>query len=225
MISKRPDTVDELIACANQLAGKTLGNIAETQGIDCPHDLTQQKGWVGQLIERALGATNTNSADADFAHLGIELKTLPLNHLHQAKESTFICTAKSPFSTKFEDSLFWKKCQRILWLPVEAESDLPLATRQIGRAILWQPNTEQTRILKQDWHELTEKLTLGHYADLSAKYGTYLQCRPKAAHSRVIRQHLNDEGDIASMIPRGFYLRTLLTNQVITLALTQKNEK
>ena len=78
-LAKLPTSEAELLANANWLAGFRLGEIAEILQIPVPKDLKRDKGWVGQLIETALGANAGSKAEQDFVHLGIELKTIPIN--------------------------------------------------------------------------------------------------------------------------------------------------
>ncbi|VEI46615.1 DNA mismatch repair protein MutH [Actinobacillus equuli] len=83
----------ELLEKANWLAGFTLGEIAQQLNMDVPPDLRRDKGWVGQLIETALGAKAGSKPEQDFAHLGIELKTIPINHKGFPLETTFVSLA------------------------------------------------------------------------------------------------------------------------------------
>lgn len=213
-----PQTETELLQQADTLAGQTVAKIAQQLNIVVPRDLRQHKGWLGQCLELALGATAKSKAVPDFETINVELKTIPLNNQHLPKESTFVCTATPPFATRWQQSLVWKKLQRVLWLPVEADPTIPLAERRIGQAILWSPSTEQAKQLQEDWQELTELLTLGHYADLTAKHGEYLQCRPKAANSSITRNDFDEYGQQTEIVPRGFYLRTCFTQQVLLTA-------
>jgi DNA mismatch repair protein MutH len=171
------------------------------------------------LLEHALGATAASRPEPDFAQLGIELKTLPLNAQWQPKESTFVCTAKLPGEANWHESNVYQKLKKVLWIPVEADPNLALSQRRIGKPILWQPTAAQEKILQQDWEELMEMLTLGAYQQLTAKIGTYLQLRPKAANSRVLRAMLNTDSEPLLIVPRGFYLRTCFTKQILAIQL------
>ena len=212
-----PKSITELLDCANAVAGLTLVELAQRFNLATPHNLSIKKGWAGQLLELALGATAGSKAEPDFQHLNIELKTLPLTADHHAKESTFVCSVTKNMGARFEESVVYQKLQRVLWIPIEADPAIPFTSRRIGAPILWSPTAEQYIILAQDWCELTEMLTLGYYDNISAKFGTYLQLRPKAAHSRILRNHINLEGQLQKIIPRGFYLRTILTNQILNI--------
>lgn len=210
-----PQTETELLQRCKDLAGNNVANIAEQLNIIVPTDLTRHKGWLGQLLEMALGATAKSKAEPDFESIKVELKTLPLNNKLMPKESTFICSANPPFANRWQQSLVWKKLRRVLWLPIEADKTIPLAQRRVGTGFLWSPSEQQVNVLQQDWDELTELLALGHYDQLTAKHGTYMQCRPKAANAKVIRQDIDSSGEVSNIVPRGFYLRTNLTKAIL----------
>ena len=210
-----PQTEAELLQRAQALAGQTLATLANTCQLTMPPNLRQEKGWVGQLLEKVLGATAGAKAKPDFELIDVELKTIPINTKHLPKESTFVCTVPQRPALTWHESHVWQKLKRVLWLPVEADNTIPLAARRIGSPILWSPTAKQELILQQDWQELCEMLTLGQYDQLTAKHGTYLHCRPKAAHSRVLRQDINQQGEAQMIVPRGFYLRTSFTTEIL----------
>ncbi|MSP53627.1 MAG: DNA mismatch repair endonuclease MutH [Gammaproteobacteria bacterium] len=210
-----PKTEQELLQRANELAGKTFFNLSKELHKKIPDNLLTEKGWLGQLLELALGASAGSKPEPDFKELGIELKTLPLNAQHQPKGSTFVCTASLPCATEWQQSNVYQKLKCILWIPIEADPNIPFAERRIGAPILWRLTTVQEKILKQDWEELTEMLTLGDYQNLTARVGTYLQMRPKAANSKVLRESINRESEKQLIVPRGFYLRPHFTKQVL----------
>ncbi len=216
-----PKTIDELMQRCQQIAGKSLGEIAQELSCAVPADLMRNKGWVGQLLEACLGADAGNQAEPDFISLGIELKTLPLNANGEPKESTYVCTV----STGEYEALSWdnswvkRKLSHVLWIPIEADSSIPLAERYIGSGWLWQPDPSEENLLKADWEELMDRLTMGEQSELTAREGQYLQVRPKAAHSRVLAKSSDSEGETVFMNPRGFYLRTVFTKQLLAKAL------
>ncbi len=70
----KPQTEQALLERAKQIAGLTLGELAAELHISVPPNLKRDKGWVGTLIEIALGASAGSKAEQDFSHLGIELK-------------------------------------------------------------------------------------------------------------------------------------------------------
>src|SRR5947199_4653637 len=54
---KPPRDEAELQVRLRRVAGRSLQEIADGQGVAVPRDLRRHKGWVGQLLERALGAS------------------------------------------------------------------------------------------------------------------------------------------------------------------------
>ncbi len=216
-MSSPPDNVDELMQRASSLSGKTLIDIASFHRIPMPKDFKKEKGWVGELLEIALGATARNLPEPDFQLLGIELKTIPLSKHKRPKESTFVCTAplNRPVADSWETSTVKKKLNQVLWLPIEADHAIPITQRKIGNALLWSPNKEQEMILKNDWLEIIERISLGELETISASLGQYLQIRPKAANAKSLCESIDNEGNKILTLPRGFYLRTEFTRQIL----------
>lgn len=211
-----PTSETELLNRAYTLAGKTLGDIAKLHEKHVPSSLIHAKGWIGQLIEKTLGANGSNLDQPDFINLGIELKTLPVTAQGFPCESTYICAASIPCEDKtWEQSRVWRKMEKMLWVPIESNSEKPLLAQRIGTPILWSPSQSIATQLREDWEELTELMTLGNFEDLSAHKGKYLQIRPKAANAKTFIQVIDHQGQSISIVPKGFYLRTILTRQII----------
>ncbi len=212
-----PTTQDELMARCQQLLGKTLGQVSVELGWVAPADLRRHKGWVGALLEAALGADAGNKAQPDFTQLAIELKTLPINRQGFPKESTYVCTVSMQQSGELNWHQSWlrRKLRHVLWVPIEADADIPLAQRYIGQAILWRPSLEQETILQRDWESLMDRVVLGEQAEITAKEGDYLQIRPKAANSHIVATGISEHGLKEKINPKGFYLRTSFTQQLL----------
>jgi DNA mismatch repair protein MutH len=208
-----PKSQVELLARCEALAGKTLGQVAINLGLAVPDNLQRYKGWVGALLEAALGADAGNRAEPDFLDLSIEMKTLPLNKQGLPKESTYVCTVSMQQTGELNWHQSWlkRKLSHVLWVPIEADKAIPLGERYIGQAWLWQPSAEQEALLQRDWEELMDRIVLGGQSDITAKEGEYLQIRPKAAHSRVVAMGVSAEGLGEKINPKGFYLRTAFT--------------
>lgn len=216
LIISKPKDILELTQRYNAIAGKKISELAEIIQTDIPHDLKRVKGWLGDLIEIYLGADFNNKAEPDFAHLGIELKTLPLNKNNVPAESTYICTAPiNNMELNWENSRVKKKLNKILWVPIESSKEIPIRDRKIGTPFLWQPTKEEEEILAKDWEELTNMLCLGEVESLFATYGTYLQIRPKAMHSRILVDTLNTNAELIFVVPKGFYLRASFTSKIL----------
>jgi len=211
-----PKTPNELLERAGLIAGRSLAELAHTQAQSVPDNLLHAKGWVGQLIEQCLGASAGSRAEPDFPELGIELKTIPLNANGSPKETTYVCTVPlNEPATSWETCWLRQKLNQVLWLPIEAAAELPVAQRRVGSAILTQLSREQDVQLKQDWHEHMELIATGRIDEICAHHGTYLQIRPKAANHKALRETTDADGRTIKTLPRGFYLRTTFTADIL----------
>ncbi len=212
-----PHTEADLLLRCRQIEGLTVNQLLQQVPIAIAREASRRKGAVGMLLERMLGAEAGNQAAPDFSHLGVELKTLPIGLDGKPIESTFITTI--PLLTihqqKWQTSTCFLKLKRVLWLPIEADSSLPLMHRRVGRAFLWSPTPEQELILEQDWVLLTNMITAGALDEISAHIGRYLQIRPKAAHGQVLTDSFDRVGNRMKTLPRGFYLRRRFTELLI----------
>jgi len=214
-----PLNTAELLHRAWAVAGLNLQELALRANWTLPPgSLVHHKGWVGKLIEWHLGATGESKAQADFPKLGIELKTIPVDQQGRPLESTYVCTAPALASLHelyWEDSWLKRKLSHVLWLPLEGMRDKPIAERRLGAPLLWRPSLDIEQVLRQDWEELLSLLFLGEPAKIRAHYGRYLQLRPKAAHSRIVNTHYDSEGNLQVSTPKGFYLRTSFTSEIL----------
>lgn len=212
-----PATEEELLARARALAGLRLGEIAAYLKLPVPATPRQGKGWMGQLLESVLGADAGNLPEPDFRHLGIELKTIPVDAAGQPRESTYVCRAPSrpEPGNRWEDSVVRRKLARVLWLPIEAASLAPLPARRIGWARLWSPEPAEESMLRADWEELTSLLVLGRQEQVSARLGTVMQLRPKAADASVTAPAFDADGVPATRAPLAFYLRSTFTRAIL----------
>lgn len=212
-----PVTETELLARARALSGLRLGELASSLGHALPSTPRQGKGWMGQLFETVLGADAGNLPEPDFRGLGIELKTIPVDASGLPRESTYVCRApaRPAPSSRWQDSIVCLKLARVLWLPIEAANLAPLSERRIGWARLWSPNPDEESQLRADWEELTELLILGRQAEISARLGTVMQLRPKAADASVTAPAFDAEGRPAPLAPLAFYLRAAFTRTIL----------
>jgi DNA mismatch repair protein MutH len=213
-----PSSEIELLARARALAGLRLGELAERLERPVPVDLRRAKGFVGQLVELGLGATAASRAGPDFAELGVELKTLPVDASGRPVESTFVCTISltEVGDIEWERSPVRAKLARVLFVPVEGERERPVAERRLGTPLLWSPSAEEERELKFDWDELAGRIGRGDVESITGHLGRYLQVRPKAADSHARRRALDADGVAFQALPRGFYLRSLFTARIVS---------
>ena len=108
---KPPKSQGELLERANNLTGLTLAQIREQFDADLPQDLKRDKGWAGQILEVVLGATAGSRPEPDFAHLDIELKTIPIDEYCRPRESTFVTMVQFNQMSylTWDCSYVWKK--------------------------------------------------------------------------------------------------------------------
>lgn len=207
-----PRTETELLDRCHALAGRRLDQVAAELGEALPGDLNRRKGWVGQLLEQALGATAAARAEPDFQGIGVELKTLPVDSRGRPRESTYVCTVplEGP-AEAWEECWLRRKLARVLWLPVEADPARPAGERRVGTALLWSPAPDEEAVLRRDWEELMEMVEMGELERISARHGEVLQIRPKAADARALRSAVGPDGAPVRVNPRGFYLRASFT--------------
>lgn len=212
-----PQTLEQLLSQAQSIAGLTFGELADELYIPVPPDLKRDKGWAGMLLEHALGATAGSKAEQDFSHLGVELKTLPINAEGYPLETTFVSLAPlvQNSGVKWENSHVRHKLSCVLWMPIEGSRHIPLRERHIGAPILWKPTAEQERQLKQDWEELMDLIVLGKLDQITARIGEVMQLRPKGANSRSITKGIGRNGEVIETLPLGFYLRKVFTAGIL----------
>lgn len=212
-----PESEAELLDRVRSIAGMEVGELGERCGVHVPQTPLRAKGLVGQLVERVLGASAGSKDEPDFLEIGVELKTLPIGTRGTPKESTFVCSIKlnAMEDTDFEDSLVWRKLRRVLWVPVQADPELPLPMRRIGTGILWSPSAGQRQALQDDWERVATLVHEGEIDTITARLGQFLQVRPKAANNRIRQRAPGTDGSFQWTLPRGFYLRTAFTTQVL----------
>lgn len=212
-----PSTEAELLLRARALSGRTLAWVAGRHGVVVPGDPRRSKGWAGRLMESVLGASAGSRAEPDFPHLGIELKTLPVDRRGLPRESTYVCNAPLDGSlvVPWESSWVRGKLARVLWILVVGGAEDPVGEKRVGGPLLWSPSPEEEALLRSDWDELIALVVGGEHGRLTAHLGKALQVRPKAAHAREMTWALGDEAEWVRTNPRGFYLRPSFTRGIV----------
>lgn len=216
-LTSPPATEEQLLIQAQRVAGYTLGDLATMAGLPVPNDLKRDKGWIGVLLEMWLGANAGSKPEQDFAALGVELKTIPIDRQGKPLETTFVCVAPLTGNTgvTWETSHVRHKLKRVLWMPIEGERVIPLAQRRVGAPLLWSPNEEEDRQLSQDWEELMDMIVLGQVERITARHGEVMQLRPKAANSKALTEAIGAQGEPILTLPRGFYLKKNFTRALL----------
>ncbi|MCA9529441.1 MAG: DNA mismatch repair endonuclease MutH [Myxococcales bacterium] len=212
---------DEPALCrrARGLSGRTIAEVARELGRALPHAPGRAKGYVGTLVEAALGASAGNRSEPDFPALGVELKTVPMSAAGVPRESTFVCSIALDrvADAEWAESAVARKLERVLFIPVESERGVAFEARRFGAPLLWSPAPAQRARLRADWEMLADLVGRGELDRVTAHLGVALQIRPKAAHSRVVRLGPGEDGSVWTL-PRGFYLRRTFTASVFATA-------
>ncbi|MBL8783906.1 MAG: DNA mismatch repair protein MutH [Deltaproteobacteria bacterium] len=211
------------MARARSLAGMTIGELGQRMGYRVPPDLSGHKGFVGQLVEVALGAHAGSDPEPDFVALGIELKTLPLSAEGRPLESTYVCLARldGREGLDFKASHVGRKLEQVLFVPMVADPVATascLAERRLGRPFLWVRDAEEEALLAADFERLQGLVLLGQIDEVRATEGVALQLRPKAMDRSERTLGRSDEGWLVPVQPRGWYLRASFTATLVQRA-------
>lgn len=214
---KAPTSIAELHHRAQQLVGYSFAELAAIAGVQVPTSLRHAKGWSGQLLELFLGASAGSKAEQDFPELGVELKTIPVTPNAEPLETTYVCIAPlvGLNGSHWENSNVRNKLSRVLWIPLDGRREVPVGQRTVGVPLLWQPSSVQEQVLRHDWEEITEAIILGQVNNITARMGTALQLRPKAANSKALTAAYGPNGEPIQTLPRGFYLKKQFTQQIL----------
>lgn len=212
-----PKNIAELHQRAEQIAGLSLGELADAAEVLVPDNFLKNKGWTGQLIELYLGAEAGSTPQQDFPELGVELKTIPIDRSGKPLETTYVCYAPlmDIAGIRWEQSNVRNKLNCVLWIPVEGERGIPPANRRIANPVLWQPNDQELTQLRADWEELMDLISLGQIDSVTARVGQVMQLRPKAADGTVVTDAVGLDGQKIKTRPRGFYLRKEFTANIL----------
>ncbi len=212
-----PSTEQQLLKRVQAIAGMPIAQLADNLGVELPEDPKKSKGIAGLLLELCLGASAGSKPEPDFQQLGIELKTIPINSAGKVLESTYVSIVPlyNILGLTWENSEVKAKLTKVLWIPILTEKGRPLKDRVIGQGFLWQATSLQEAILRQDWQELMDKVAFGEIEQITAKYGKYMQVRPKGANASALTKAIGPDGVAIMTLPRGFYLRTCFTQQLL----------
>jgi DNA mismatch repair protein MutH len=209
--TRPPRDLEELLHRARRLAGHRVAPPLLEDGE--AGSLLHQKGKLGQLLERVLGATAGSAQRPDFPDLGVELKTIPVDASGKPRESTFVSSLSlvDADQAEWEVSAVRRKLQKVLWIPLVTQGD----ARVLGAPLLWQPTCEQEQVLRADFDDIMGMIAIGNVEGLTARVGRWLQARPKAAHGGVRTRAYGAREEPLSVLPRGFYLRASFTGALL----------
>jgi DNA mismatch repair protein MutH len=203
-----------LVTHARALVGARLVDLADDQGVPIPRGNVRTKGWAGQIIERELGVGEPGPATGrgpDFAELGVELKTVPVDHRHVPLESTAVCQI-DPISIageSWETSYARRKLERVLFVALLVPGALaPVEEREVVAVRLWRASPAEEAILRADFELFVrDYFRPGRSAELTGHLGRALQVRPKGRNAADSRAAFGPDGHPTRVGKMGFYLR------------------
>jgi DNA mismatch repair protein MutH len=210
---------ERLLAHAHALVGVTLAELADDLGLPVPPGHVRTKGWSGQIIERELGAGDSRGRGQDFASLGIELKTVPVNRDLSPRESTAVCQI-DPIQIAGESwatSYLRQKLGQVLWVALRVpEHESSVGDREVVAVRLWTPSAEEEAWLAKDFELFVrEYFRRGRAAELTGHQGQVLQVRPKGRNAADMRRAYGPGGELTEIGKCGFYLRPAFVAQIL----------
>jgi DNA mismatch repair protein MutH len=203
--------LEALLAHARALVGVELGELADALGLPVPAGRVRTKGWAGQLLEHELGVAAGGARGPDFAALGLELKTVPVDEALAPLESTAVCQI-DPVAIAAEswaDSYARRKLARVLFVALEVPPGArSVGERRVAAVRLWSPDAAQERLLRADFELFVrEYFRRGRAREITGHLGAVLQVRPKGKNAADTRDAYDAEGRATRVGKHGFYLR------------------
>jgi DNA mismatch repair protein MutH len=217
-------SAEALLRHAQALVGTTLAEIADGLGLPVPFDPVRSKGWPGQIIERELGAGSEGGAEPggrgpDFAALGVECKTVPVNRALAPLESTCVCHIDpvAIAGERWETSYVRRKLDRVLFVALLVpDPNTPVGDRQVRAVTLWSPSPEEGQLLAADFQLFVENFFRpGRAAEITGHVGQVMQVRPKGRNAADRRLVVGPDGTPVSLGRCGFYLRPAFVGRIL----------
>jgi DNA mismatch repair protein MutH len=205
------DPTSTLLAHARALVGAELGEIADGLGLPVPHGQVRTKGWPGQILERELGVEAGGVRGPDFAALGIELKTVPVDRDLTPRESTAVCQIDpiAIAADSWETSYVREKLRQVLFVALEVPpDDDSVGARRVAAVCLWSPDAAEERALRADFELFVRGyFRRGRTSEITGHLGEVMQVRPKGKNARDLRDGYDADGNPTRVGKCGFYLR------------------
>jgi DNA mismatch repair protein MutH len=208
-----------LLAHARALVGVTLADLADGLGLPVPVGAVRTKGWPGQIIERELGAGEAGGRGQDFAALGLECKTVPVDADLTPRESTAVCQIDPVeiSGESWETSYVRHKLARVLFVALEVPARAPsVGDRRVAAVRLWAPSLAEERLLRADFELFVRGFfRQGRGAEITGHHGVALQVRPKGRNAEDRRRAYGPDGAAVRIGKCGFYLRPSFVGPIV----------
>ncbi len=216
------DELVALLAHARALIGVELGELADQLGLPVPAGAAgpeRSKGWAGQIIEHELGVETNGLSGPDFARLGIELKTVPVDRDLKPRESTAVCQIDpvAIAGESWETSTAREKLARVLFVALEVPAGArSVAERRVTAVRLWSPSPAEDRLLRADFDLFVrEYFRRGRVDAITGHLGQVMQVRPKGKNAADTRDGYDESGRPTRVGKCGFYLRPAFVASIL----------
>ena len=187
-----PSDKNSIIEYAKKLKGKSLRETCEPSILEHSYS---GKGNFGQLLEKFYFGYDPNStSEADFAEIGMELKSSPLKQLknkeYRSKERLVlnIINYLSVVNQDFENSDFIKKNANILLIFYLHQAGYDILDFIIKLVDEWNFPATDLEIIKKDWEIIKQKIVEGKAHELSEGDTFYLGACTKGANASSVRK-------------------------------------
>lgn len=187
-----PSDKNSIIEYAKKLKGKSLRQVCNPNILEHSYS---GKGNFGQVLEKFYFGYEPNSlAEADFAQIGMELKSSPLKQLknneYRSKERLVlnIINYVNVVNQNFENSDFVKKNSSILLIFYLHQAGFDILDYLIKLVDEWSFSSTDLEIIKKDWELITRKIADGKAHELSEGDTFYLGACTKGANALSIRK-------------------------------------
>jgi len=187
-----PSDKNSVIEYAKKLKDKSLRQVCDANILEHSYS---GKGNFGQVLEKFYFGYEPNSiAEADFAQIGMELKSSPLKQLknneYRSKERLVlnIINYLNVVNQNFETSDFYKKNASILLIFYLHQSGFNILDYIIKLIDEWSFPSTDLEIIKKDWEFITKKIANGKAHELSEGDTYYLGACTKGANALSVRK-------------------------------------
>jgi DNA mismatch repair protein MutH len=187
-----PSDKNSVIEYAKKLKGKSLRQVCDVKVLEHSYS---GKGNFGQVLEKFYFGYEPNSnSEADFAQIGMELKSSPLKQLKndefRSKERLVlnIINYVNVVNQNFENSDFFKKNASILLIFYLHNAGFDILDYLIKLVDEWSFPSTDLEIIKKDWQKINEKIANGKAHELSEGDTFYLGACTKGANALSVRK-------------------------------------
>ena len=187
-----PNDKNSILEYAKRLKGNSLRQVCDSEVLEHSYS---GKGNFGQVLEKYYFGYDPNSnAEADFAQIGMELKSSPLKKLrndeYRSKERLVlnIINYVNVVNQNFETSDFFKKNASILLVFYLHNTHYDILDYLIKLVDEWCFSSTDLEIIKKDWELINQKIIDGKAHELSEGDTFYLGACTKGANASSVRK-------------------------------------